>query len=70
MGSQLDLGADIAIAKQGFRTDFGAFARWLQRVDHSSDKYAELLDIVTEFAFKNYPFGPGDVLFGRTPRKQ
>ncbi|MCG7495164.1 hypothetical protein [Thalassobius sp. Cn5-15] len=56
--------------KPGFHTDFGAFARWLYRVDHGSAKYAKLLDIVTELAFNNYPFGPGDVLFGRTCRKR
>ncbi|MEM5518967.1 TniQ family protein [Henriciella sp. AS95] len=56
--------------KPGFHTDFGAFARWLYRVDHSGVRCAELLDIVTEFAFENYPFGAGDVLFGRTCRKR
>ncbi|WP_420861944.1 TniQ family protein [Algirhabdus cladophorae] len=52
--------------KPGFQADFGAYARWLYRVDYRSPRYAELLDLTARFAFENYPFGKGDVLFGRT----
>lgn len=52
--------------KPGFQADFGAFARWLYRVDYRSPRYAEFLDLTAKFAFENYPYGKGDVLLGRT----
>jgi len=50
----------------GFQADFGALARRIERVDHGSPRFAGLIDQLTEFAFQNYPYGKGDVLFGRT----
>ncbi|MCE8418864.1 TniQ family protein [Rhodovulum sulfidophilum] len=50
----------------GFQADFGVLARRIERVDHGSPRYAHFLDRLTEFAFNNYPYGKGDVLFGRT----
>lgn len=52
--------------KPGFQSDFGAFARWLYRIDHNGPRFAELLDFTANFAFENYPYGAGDMLFGRT----
>ncbi|WP_321365428.1 hypothetical protein [uncultured Celeribacter sp.] len=49
----------------GFQADFGALARRIERVDHGTLRYADFLDRLTEFAFNNYPYGKGDVLFGR-----
>lgn len=50
----------------GFQADFGVLARRIERVDHGSPRYAHFLDRLTEFAFKNYPYGKGDILFCRT----
>jgi len=52
--------------KPGFQADFGAFARWLYRIDHNGPRFAKLLDFTANFAFENYPYGVGDMLFGRT----
>lgn len=48
----------------GFYTDFGMFARFCTRV--SCDKrYQALIDVVTKFAFENYPMAKGELLYGR-----
>lgn len=52
--------------KPGFYTDFGALARWLMRVDYNAPRFAKILDIFSDFAFENYPFGTGEQIFGRT----
>ncbi|EKE74625.1 hypothetical protein B30_02835 [Celeribacter baekdonensis B30] len=50
----------------GFQADFGALARRIERMDHGSPRFASFIDQLREFAFQNYPYGKGDVLFGRT----
>lgn len=50
----------------GFQADFGVLSRRLERVDHDDPRYARFLDLLTEFAFANYPYDKGDALFGRS----
>lgn len=52
--------------RPSFVTDFGVFARWLIRANVTNDRYAKIIDIVSEFAFETYPFQKGDIFLGRT----
>lgn len=49
----------------GFQADFGVLARRIERIDHSSSRYAGFIDQLTDFAFTHYPYAKGDILFGR-----
>lgn len=49
----------------GFQADFGVLSRRIERVDHCSPRYSGFIDQLTEFAFTHYPYGVGDMLFGR-----
>lgn len=50
--------------KPGLYIDFGTFARWCTRV-FMDMRYSAMIDIVTSFAFDNYPISKGELLFGR-----
>jgi hypothetical protein len=53
----------------GFRVDFGMFARWCTRIC-KEDRYAPLIDVVTKFAFENYPMAKDEYLYDRAcPRR-
>ncbi|WP_136653285.1 TniQ family protein [Paracoccus aeridis] len=49
----------------GFYSDFGFFARWLQRLSHP-DRYRPVLDHFRTFVFDNYPLSPGQQVLGET----
>lgn len=49
----------------GFYTDFGAFARWLGRVDLDNPRFSGLVELVTDFAFRTYPFEKGECFLNR-----
>ena len=53
----------------GFYSDFGFFARWLQRLSHP-DRYQPVLDHFRAFVFDNYPLSPGQQVLGETSTTQ
>ena len=49
--------------RAGHYTDFGHFARWLERMSHD-DRYEPIRAIYRQYVFHNYPIGQGEVVLG------
>lgn len=50
-------------ARAGYYTDFGHFARWLERM-LDDDRYEPIRAIFRKYVFENYPIGPGEKVLG------
>lgn len=56
--------------RAGHYTDFGHFARWLERMSHD-DRYEPIRAIYRQYVFCNYPIGRGEVVLGEAcPKRQ
>ena len=49
--------------RAGHYTDFGHFARWLERMSHD-DRYEPIRAIYRHYVFHHYPIGQGEVVLG------
>lgn len=47
----------------GHYTDFGNFARWLERMAYDA-RYEQIRDIYRKFVFQNYPISKGELVLG------
>jgi hypothetical protein len=54
----------------GFYSDFGAFSRWFALVDWTKERYQPIVELLSKFAFENYPFEVGEKFLGRACAKQ
>lgn len=56
--------------RAGHYTDFGHFARWLDRRAHD-ERYSPIFEIYRDFVFRNYPIGQGEFVLGKPcPRRK
>lgn len=49
--------------RAGHYTDFGHFARWLERMSHD-DRYEPIRAAYRQYVFRNYPIGEGEIVLG------
>lgn len=49
--------------RAGHCTNFGHFARWLERMSHD-DRYEPIRAAYRQYVFRNYPIGEGEVVLG------
>lgn len=56
-------------SRAGHYTDFGHFARWLERMSHD-DRYEPIRAVYRQYVFRNYPIGQGEIILGEECHKR